>query len=88
MNGDIDIDSQLLGTYQNTPISVSDYSPQVENASSTKGRSRASTPPTPELTSIGERIVDPNLVTLTILRGQLVGRPKRPTKRTKPLEKI
>ena len=42
MNGDIEIDSQFLGTSQNTPMSVSDSSPppppQVENASSTKGK--------------------------------------------------
>ena len=36
MNGDIDIDSQLLGTSQNNPISVSDSPPQVENVSSMK----------------------------------------------------
>ena len=39
MNGDIEIDSQLLGTFQNTPMSVFDSpplpQPQVENASST-----------------------------------------------------
>ena len=38
MNGDIEIDSQLLGTSQNTPMSVSDSPPQVENASSIKGK--------------------------------------------------
>ncbi|KAL0015928.1 hypothetical protein SO802_002997 [Lithocarpus litseifolius] len=42
MNGDIEIDSQLLETSQNTPVSVSDFPPppppQVENASSTKGK--------------------------------------------------
>nr|POF01950.1 hypothetical protein CFP56_06402 [Quercus suber] len=38
MNGDIEIDSQLLGTSQNTPMSVSDSPPQVENASSAKGK--------------------------------------------------
>ena len=42
MNGDIEIDSQFLGTSQKTPMSVSDSppppSPQVENASSTKGK--------------------------------------------------
>ena len=40
MNGDIEINSQLLGTSQNTPMLVSDSppSPQVENASSTKGK--------------------------------------------------
>ena len=38
MNGDIEIDSQLLGTSQNTTMSVSDSPPQVENASSTKGK--------------------------------------------------
>ena len=40
MNGDIEIDSQLLGTSQNTPLSVFDSPPlsQVENASSTKGK--------------------------------------------------
>ena len=36
MNGDIEIDSQFLGTSQNTPMSVFDSLPQVENASSTK----------------------------------------------------
>ena len=40
MNGDIEIDSQLLGTSQNTPVSDSNSPPppppQVENASSTK----------------------------------------------------
>ena len=35
-------------------MSVSNSPLQVENTSSTKGRSRASTPPTPESTSIGE----------------------------------
>ena len=42
MNGDIEIDSQFLGTSQNTPVSVSNSPPppppQVENASSTKGK--------------------------------------------------
>ena len=42
MNGDIEIDSQFLGTSQNTPVLVSDspppHPPQVENASSTKGK--------------------------------------------------
>ena len=42
MNGDIEIDSQLLGTSQNTPTSISDSPPppppQVENTSSTKGK--------------------------------------------------
>jgi len=38
MNGNIEIDSQLLGTSQNTPMSVSDSPPQVENASSVKGK--------------------------------------------------
>ena len=40
MNGDIEIDSQFLETSQNTPVSVSDSPPppQVENASSTKGK--------------------------------------------------
>ena len=42
VNGDIEIDSQFLGTSQNTPVSVSDSPPppppQVENASSTKGK--------------------------------------------------
>ena len=42
MNGDIEIDSQFIGTSQDTPVSVSDSppppSPQVENASSTKGK--------------------------------------------------
>ncbi|XP_075674518.1 uncharacterized protein LOC142643673 [Castanea sativa] len=36
MNGDIEINSQILGTSQNTPVSVSDSPPEVENASSTK----------------------------------------------------
>ena len=36
MNGDIEIESQLLGTSQNSPMSVSNSLPQVENASSTK----------------------------------------------------
>ena len=36
MNADIDIDSQLLKTSQNTPMSVFDSPPQVENVSSTK----------------------------------------------------
>ena len=41
MNGDIEIDSQFLGTSQNTPVSVSDSPPpppQVENTFSTKGK--------------------------------------------------
>ena len=42
MNGNIEIDSQFLGTSQNTPVSVSDSPPplplQVENDSSTKGK--------------------------------------------------
>ncbi|XP_023901055.2 uncharacterized protein LOC112012916 [Quercus suber] len=42
MNGDIEIDLQFLGTSQNTPLSVSDspppFQPQIENASSTKGK--------------------------------------------------
>ena len=44
MNEDIEIDSQFLGTSQNTPVSVSDSPPPppppppVENASSTKGK--------------------------------------------------
>ena len=40
MNGDIEIDSRLLGTSQNTLMSVFDSPPppQVENASSTKGK--------------------------------------------------
>ena len=42
MNEDIEIDSQFIGTSQNTPVSVFDSppppSPQVENASSTKGK--------------------------------------------------
>ena len=37
-NGDIEIDSQLLGISQNTPMSVSNSPPQVENTSSTKGK--------------------------------------------------
>ena len=42
MNGDIEIDSQFLGTSQNTPVSVSNSPPppplQVENDFSTKGK--------------------------------------------------
>ena len=41
MNGDIEIDSQFLGTSQNTPVLVSDSPPpppQVENGSSIKGK--------------------------------------------------
>ena len=38
MNGDIEIDSQLLKTSQNTPMLVFYSPPQVENASSTKGK--------------------------------------------------
>ena len=38
MNGDIEINSQLLGMSQNTLMSVSSSPPQVENASSTKGK--------------------------------------------------
>ncbi|KAK9997568.1 hypothetical protein SO802_022254 [Lithocarpus litseifolius] len=38
MNGDIEIDSQFLGTTQNTPMSVFDSPPQVETTSSTKGK--------------------------------------------------
>ena len=38
MNEDIHIDSQLLGTSQNNPMSISDSPPQVENVSSTKGK--------------------------------------------------
>ena len=42
MNGDIEIDSQFIGTSQNTPVSISDSPPPppppVENASSTKGK--------------------------------------------------
>ena len=34
INRDIDIESSLLGTSQNNPISISDSPPQVENASS------------------------------------------------------
>ena len=36
INGDIDIDSPLLGISQNNPMSFSDSPPQVENASSKK----------------------------------------------------
>ena len=36
MNEDIHIDSQLLGTSQNNPMSISDSPPQVENVSSMK----------------------------------------------------
>nr|POE91671.1 hypothetical protein CFP56_18621 [Quercus suber] len=187
MNGDIEIDSELLGTSQNTLMSIFDSPPQVENASSTKGkrgtnfsvdedqllvsawlnisvdvihsneqtqntfhqkvweyftwyntsnstrtaisliscwgtinektnkkalyketfkkpfllepcwlmlkdqpkwadpnvRSRAFVPPTPESTSIGKGVVGPDLVTLPILRGQLVGTLKRPNRSNK-----
>ena len=42
MNRDREIDSQFLGTSQNTPVSVSNSlpppPPQVENASFTKGK--------------------------------------------------
>ena len=38
MTGDIIIGSQLLGTSQNNPMSVSDSPPQFENVSSTKGK--------------------------------------------------
>ena len=38
MTGDIIINSQLLGTSQNNPMSVSDSPPQFENVSSTKGK--------------------------------------------------
>ena len=38
INRDIDIESSLLGTSQNNPISVSDSPLEVENASSTKGK--------------------------------------------------
>ena len=38
MNVDIEIDSQFIETSQNTTMSVSDSPPQVENASSTKGK--------------------------------------------------
>ena len=42
MNGDIEIDSQFLGTSQNTPMSVFDSpplpQPQIENVFSTKGK--------------------------------------------------
>ena len=38
MNEDIEIDSQVLGMSQNTPMSVSDSPPQIENTSSTKGK--------------------------------------------------
>ena len=40
INGDIDIDidSQLLGTSQNNPMSVFNSPPQVKNASSMKGK--------------------------------------------------
>ena len=42
MNGDREIDSQFLGTSQNTPVSISNSlpppPPQVENASFTKGK--------------------------------------------------
>ena len=38
INGDIDIDSPLLGISQNNPMSFSDSPPQVENASSKKAK--------------------------------------------------
>ena len=38
INRDIDIESSLLGTSQNNPMSVSDSPLEVENASSTKGK--------------------------------------------------
>ena len=38
MTGDIIIDSQLLGTSQNNPMSVSNSPPQFENVSSMKGK--------------------------------------------------
>ena len=38
INGDIDIDSPLLGISQNNPISFSDSPSQVENASSNKAK--------------------------------------------------
>ena len=38
INRDIDIESSLLGTSQNNPISIFDSPPQVENAFSTKGK--------------------------------------------------
>ena len=51
-------------------------------------RLRASMPPTPDSTSIGEGDFGSGLVTLPILRGQLVGRPKKPTEKTKLPEKM
>ena len=38
INRDIDIESSLLGTSQNNPMSVSDSPLEVENASFTKGK--------------------------------------------------
>ena len=38
INKDIDIDSPLLGTSQNNPMSFSDFPPQVENAFSKKAK--------------------------------------------------
>ena len=38
INRDVDIESSLLGTSQNNPMSVSDSPLEVENASSTKGK--------------------------------------------------
>ena len=38
INRDIDIESSLLGTSQNNPMSVFDSPLEVENASSTKGK--------------------------------------------------
>ena len=38
LNRDIDIESSLLGTSQNNPMSVSDSPLEVENASSMKGK--------------------------------------------------
>ena len=51
-------------------------------------RWRSSVPPNLESISIGEGIVGLDLVTLLILRDLLVGKPKRPSERTKPLEKM
>ena len=38
INRDIDIDSPFLGTSQKNPMLVSDSPPQIENASSAKGK--------------------------------------------------
>ena len=61
---------------------------QPKFADPNNAKSRSSVPPAPESIYIGERIVGLDLVTLPILRDLLVGRPKRPSERTKPQEKM